>query len=85
MKAGGKHSFFFDPEKVTICSSETSDDFQRTTWNYIPEDSTLYNHRYENLKTDNSNSNQLSFGELIFLQVFQYSVLHLDNNFKLTL
>jgi hypothetical protein len=24
-----------------ICSSETSADFQRTTWHYIPEDSTL--------------------------------------------
>jgi hypothetical protein len=24
-----------------ICSSETSVDFQRTTWNYIPEDSTF--------------------------------------------
>jgi hypothetical protein len=23
------------------CSSETSDDFQRTTWRYIPEDRTL--------------------------------------------
>jgi hypothetical protein len=26
------------------CSSETSVDFQRTTWCYIPEDSTLCNH-----------------------------------------
>jgi hypothetical protein len=24
------------------CSSETSVDFQRTTWRYIPEDGTLY-------------------------------------------
>jgi hypothetical protein len=29
-----------------ICSSETSIDFQRTTWRYIPEDRTLPNHRY---------------------------------------
>jgi hypothetical protein len=34
-----------------ICSSETSADFQRTTKRYIPEDSTLYNHRCENLKS----------------------------------
>jgi hypothetical protein len=34
-----------------ICSSETSVDFQRTTQCYIPEDSTLHNHRCENLKS----------------------------------
>jgi hypothetical protein len=34
-----------------ICSFETLVDFQRTTWYYIPEDSTLHNHRYENLKS----------------------------------
>jgi hypothetical protein len=34
-----------------ICSSETSADFQRTTRCYIPEDSTLHNHRCENLKS----------------------------------
>jgi hypothetical protein len=33
-----------------ICSSETSVDFQRITRRYIPEDSTLHNHRCENLK-----------------------------------
>jgi hypothetical protein len=32
------------------CSSETSVDFQRTTRRYIPEERTLHNHRYENLK-----------------------------------
>jgi hypothetical protein len=35
-----------------IYSSETSVDFQRTTRRYIPEDDTLHNHRYENLKSD---------------------------------
>jgi hypothetical protein len=35
----------------TICSSEKSVDFQRTTRLYIPEDSTFHNHRYENLKS----------------------------------
>jgi hypothetical protein len=34
-----------------ICSSETSVDFQRVTRRYIPEDSTLHNHRCENLKS----------------------------------
>jgi hypothetical protein len=34
----------------TIYSSETSVDFQRTT-RRIPEDSTLHNHRCENLKS----------------------------------
>jgi hypothetical protein len=28
-----------------------STDFQRTTLHYIPEDRTLQNHRYENLKS----------------------------------
>jgi hypothetical protein len=31
--------------------AETSVDFQRTTWRYIPEDSTLHNHHCENLKS----------------------------------
>jgi hypothetical protein len=34
-----------------IYSSETSVDFQRITRRYIPEDSTLYNHRWEILKS----------------------------------
>jgi hypothetical protein len=36
---------------LAICSSETSIDFKRTTWRYIPEDSALHNHRCENLKS----------------------------------
>jgi hypothetical protein len=38
-------------EIEAICSSEMSVDSQRTTWRYIPEDSTLHNHRCEDLKT----------------------------------
>jgi hypothetical protein len=34
-----------------ICSSETTADIQHTTQRYIPEDSTLHNHRCENLKS----------------------------------
>jgi hypothetical protein len=43
--------YFSTLEMEAICSSETSVDFQRTTRGYIPEDSTLYNHRCENLKS----------------------------------
>jgi hypothetical protein len=32
-----------------ICSSETSVDFQRTTWCYMPGDINLHNHNCENL------------------------------------
>jgi hypothetical protein len=33
------------------CSSETSADFQRTIWRYIPKDRALHNHHSENLKS----------------------------------
>jgi hypothetical protein len=39
-----------------ICSSETPVDAQRTTRRYIPEDSTLHNHRCENLKSYKMNT-----------------------------
>jgi hypothetical protein len=35
------------------CSSVTSVDFHRTTWHYIPEDRTLDNHCWANLKSYN--------------------------------
>jgi hypothetical protein len=35
----------------TICPTETSVDFQRSTWRHIPEDRTLYNHRCGNMKS----------------------------------
>jgi hypothetical protein len=38
------------PLRWRRCSSETSVTFQRATRRYIPEDSTLHNHRCENLK-----------------------------------
>jgi hypothetical protein len=34
-----------------MCFSETSVDFQRTTRQYIPEDSALHNHRCENFRS----------------------------------
>jgi hypothetical protein len=36
------------------CSSRTSNDFQWTTWCYIPEDGTLQNHLFEKLKSYNT-------------------------------
>jgi hypothetical protein len=33
------------------CSSETSVDFQQTTWHDIPEDRSLHNHRCESFKS----------------------------------
>jgi hypothetical protein len=33
------------------CYSETSIDFQPTTMRYIPADTTLHNHRCENLRS----------------------------------
>jgi hypothetical protein len=44
--------FIFSILKMeAICSSDTSVGTQRTTRRYIPEDSTLHNHRCENLKS----------------------------------
>jgi hypothetical protein len=40
-------------QEATICSSETSVDFQRATRRHIPEDGTFHNHRCENLKSYN--------------------------------
>jgi hypothetical protein len=36
---------------MKACFSETSVDFRRTTWRYIPQDNTLHNHRRENIKS----------------------------------
>jgi hypothetical protein len=47
MRAGDKQS----QKMATICSSETSVDFQRTTRRYFQEDGTLYNRRCQNLKS----------------------------------
>jgi hypothetical protein len=44
-------AYFYTLKMETICSSETSVDFERTTRRYIPDDSTLHNHRCENLKS----------------------------------
>jgi hypothetical protein len=44
--------FYFATLKTdATCSSETSVDFQRTTWRSTPEDISLYDHRSENLRS----------------------------------
>jgi hypothetical protein len=40
---------------VATCSYETSIDFQRTARRYMPEDKTLLNHRWENLRPYTAN------------------------------
>jgi hypothetical protein len=42
--------FFWTLKMEALCSFETSVDTQRTTLRYIPEDGTIHNHRFENLK-----------------------------------
>jgi hypothetical protein len=49
------------------CSSKTSVDFQRTTWHYIPQDRTLHNHHYENLKSYISSCNSWYLGQNVIL------------------
>jgi hypothetical protein len=56
VKAGGKlcsacSAYSSTLKMEVICFSETSVDFQRTARRYIPEYSTLHNHRCENLKS----------------------------------
>jgi hypothetical protein len=55
-----------------ICYSETSFDYQGTTRRYVPEDSTLHNHRCENLKYYNNriNSRFLALERLYVNHVF---------------
>jgi hypothetical protein len=43
-------SYSSTPKMEVVWSSETSADFQQTTWRYISEDGTFYEHRCENLK-----------------------------------
>jgi hypothetical protein len=43
--------YFSTLKMEAICSSETSDDTQRTTRRYFPEDGTLHNHRCEYLRS----------------------------------
>jgi hypothetical protein len=43
---------YFSTMKMEVtCSSETSVDFQWPSEHYIPEDTNLYTHCYENLKS----------------------------------
>jgi hypothetical protein len=49
------------------CFSETSVDFQRTTWRYNPEDRSLHNQRSENLR---------SYAKLFHFWVYAYIKLN---------
>jgi hypothetical protein len=52
---------------MIICSSETSFDFRRITWRYIPEDGTLHNHRCDNIKSYKSFNLRHNLNELRFV------------------
>jgi hypothetical protein len=54
---------------VVIYSSETLVDIQRTTWQCIPKDSTLHNHRCENLKSYNKNEGYPFLGDVGFINL----------------
>jgi hypothetical protein len=58
-----------------VCSSETVVEFQQSTQRYIPEDSTLHNHRRDNLKSYKWTHNLKYTYERIYSmsQVFHYS------------
>jgi hypothetical protein len=61
-----------------IYSSETSIEFQRTTLRYIPEASTLHNHRCDNLK---SYTEVVKLGGYGFMHVKAATLLLFSKNF----
>jgi hypothetical protein len=44
-------AYFSTPKMDAIYSFDTSVEFQHTTKRYVPEDSTIHDHRCENLKS----------------------------------
>jgi hypothetical protein len=40
-------------KREAVCFSETSIDFHRAAWRYIPEDKSLHSHNSYNLKSNN--------------------------------
>jgi hypothetical protein len=63
--------------KEIVCSSETSVDFYRTTWRYMPEGNTLHSYRFENL-----NFNITTFVDIFFFSLWLYSPLTLGRLFS---
>jgi hypothetical protein len=84
MKAGGKQAlvscsaYSSTLKKETICSSETSVDFQRTTRRYIPEDSTLHNHRCENLTSYNIKVARITGCQILKLTLTSHSLRSIE-------
>jgi hypothetical protein len=51
-QAGSLLSLLFDTEDWDDLFPEMSIDFQRTTWRYIPEDSTLHKRLFDKIKEE---------------------------------
>jgi hypothetical protein len=63
------------------CSCELSADFQWTTWCHIPEDRTLHDHQYENLKSymfPSSSLNMLSW--YTYMVIWNYAISDYHSN-----
>jgi hypothetical protein len=58
----------YDIKKEAMCFSETSLCLQQSTRRYIPDDRTLHNHRYENLRF------YIGVSQFAFLSRYYYGV-----------
>jgi hypothetical protein len=76
------HAWLMALKMDVTCSSETSVNFQQTTWGYILEDRTLHNHHCENLKsyTPLNVCEGIWFQHDDILPHFSWQVHNLSNN-----